>query len=144
MTIMSRHVARLLLAPIWMVALAVMIKGYADTGDGFSAGIIASLGVLLQYLVVGTRETTQLLPVRYAREAAQFGLLIALLVTFIPVLWGDPILTHYPRPGESVTHLGTLELLTAVLFDVGVFLLVLGVATGVIDLIARSRERRPT
>ncbi|MER3484611.1 MAG: hypothetical protein C4345_00180, partial [Chloroflexota bacterium] len=42
-----------------------------------------------------------------------------------------------------VVHLGSLELITAVLFDVGVFLLVLGFATGVIDLIARSRERRP-
>lgn len=143
MTLMARHIARLLLAPIWMVALAILVKGYADTGDGFSAGVVAALGVLLQYLAFGSRQAVALPPVRYARELALLGLLIALVVTFLPVTRGQPLMTHAPEPGAHVVHLGSLELLTAVLFDIGVFLLVLGFATGVIDLIARSRERRP-
>ncbi|MER3436439.1 MAG: sodium:proton antiporter [Chloroflexota bacterium] len=142
MTLMARHIARLLLAPIWMVALAILVKGYADTGDGFSAGVVAALGVLLQYLAFGSRQAMALPPVRYARELALFGLLVVLVVTFLPVTRGQPLLTHV-EPGAHVVHLGSLELITAVLFDVGVFLLVLGFATGVIDLIARSRERRP-
>lgn len=143
MTVMARHIARLLLAPIWMVALAILVKGYADTGDGFSAGVVAALGVLLQYLALGSRQAMELVPVRYARELALAGLLIALVVTFLPVVRGQPVMTHVPTTGEHVVHLGSLELLTAVLFDVGVFLLVLGFATGVIDLIARSHDRRP-
>ena len=37
----TRHVARLMLAPVLMIALAVLVKGYADVGDGFAAGVIA-------------------------------------------------------------------------------------------------------
>ena len=69
------------------------------------------------------------------------GLAIALAVTFVPVLFGDPLMTHYPRAGEHARHIGSLELITPVPFDVGVFLLVLGFAIGAIDLIARSIER---
>src|SRR3954471_3734278 len=53
MTVMTRALARLLLPVTMMVAAAVLIKGYADVGDGFSAGIIASLGVLLHYVSFG-------------------------------------------------------------------------------------------
>jgi multisubunit Na+/H+ antiporter MnhB subunit len=121
-----------------MVAFGVLIKGYADTGDGFSAGVIAGLAVLLQYLAFGPEASGRLLPARFARELAGLGLLIALVVTFLPALTGDPVMTHRPGPGERVVHIGSLELLTAVAFDVGVFLLVLGFVVGAIDLVARS------
>ena len=52
-TVLTRMVARLLLAPVLVVAAAVLVKGYADVGDGFAAGVIAALGVLLQYLAFG-------------------------------------------------------------------------------------------
>lgn len=139
MTVLTRTISRLLLAPSWMVAAAVLVKGYADTGDGFSAAVIAALGILLQYLAFGPSVAGALLPVRYARETAQAGLIVALAVTFIPTIWGDPVMTHFPGPGEKVTHIGSLEILTAVAFDVGVFMLVLGFIVGIMDLIARSR-----
>jgi multisubunit Na+/H+ antiporter MnhB subunit len=136
-TELTRAVARLLLMPSWMIAAAVLVKGYADTGDGFSAGVIAALGILIQFLAFGPEAAGELLPVRYARELALAGLLVSLAVAFLPVLWGDAVMTHYPRPGEHVTHLGSLELLTAVGFDVGVFLLVFGFMVGVVELIVR-------
>jgi multicomponent Na+:H+ antiporter subunit B len=40
------------------------------------------------------------------------------------VLGGDPPFTHVPGPGEDVAHIGSLELISAVAFDVGVFLVV--------------------
>jgi hypothetical protein len=39
---------------------------------------------------------------------------------------GDPPFTHLPPPGQPVTRIGTLELTTALGFDIGLFLLVLG------------------
>jgi multisubunit Na+/H+ antiporter MnhB subunit len=141
-TIMTRLVVRLLLAPAWVVAAAILVKGYSDTGDGFSAAVVASLGILMQYLAFGTREASHLLPVRYARQLALTGLLTALVVAFYPVLRGEPIMTHSPGPYDHVTHIGSLELLTAVLFDVGVFLLVFGFIVGTVDLLARTANRR--
>jgi multisubunit Na+/H+ antiporter MnhB subunit len=137
MTILIRRIARLLLAPILVVAVAVLVKGYADTGDGFAAAVIAAFGVLLQYVASGQQAAERIISARQMPLVSASGLLLALLVTFLPVLGGAPPLTHAPAPGAAVIHLGTLELLTAVAFDVGVFLLVFGFAVGVIDLIAR-------
>ena len=141
-TILTQAVARLLFLPILMVAVATLVKGYADTGDGFTAGVIASLAVLLQFLAFGEREVDRLLPIRLAPRAAFVGLAIALAVTFLPVVWGKPLLTHAPAPGAEVVHVGSLELITAVAFDVGVFLLVLGFAVSTIGLVARVGQRR--
>lgn len=141
---MSRQAARLLLLPTWMIAFAILIKGYSDSGDGFSAGVIAALGVIMVYVTYGTEVAETMLPVRYARQAGLTGLLVALLTAFIPVLRGQPIMTHYPGPDGHAIHIGSLELITPFLFDVGVFLLVMGVCIGVFDLLAHAtrRERR--
>jgi multicomponent Na+:H+ antiporter subunit B len=50
-------------------------------------------------------------------------------------------MTHYPGPDRHVTHLGSLELTTPFLFDIGVFLLVMGVCIGIFDLLAHATRR---
>lgn len=137
-TILTRAMARVLLLPIFVVAVATMVKGYASAGDGFSAGVIAALGVLLQYVAIGAEETERSPIVHFATAGALVGLALSLAVAFVPVLGGADVLTHWPGPGEHVVHLGTLELITAVLFDVGVFLIVFGFGVGVIGTIARA------
>jgi multicomponent Na+:H+ antiporter subunit B len=139
-TVLTRAVARLLLAPVLMVAAAVLVKGYADVGDGCAAGVIAALGVLLQYLAFGRAAVEQALPVRRAAQLAVGGLLLALAVAFLPVLGGGAPLQHAPAPGYEVVKLGSLELIGAVAFDVGVFALVLGMVVATIGLIAGTRE----
>ena len=67
---------------------------------------------------------------------AAAGLLITLAVAFVPVALGDAPLEHRPGPGADVVSIGSVELITAVLFDVGVFALVLGVCVAVIGFIA--------
>ncbi len=140
MTALTRAIARLLLLPTMMVAAGILVKGYVDVGDGFGAGVIAALGILLQYAAFGAREAGRLPPVRRAPAIAFAGLLLALLVAFVPAIRGQAILTHSPAPGAAVVHLGTVELLTAVLFDIGMFLLVFGFAVGAIDMIARTAD----
>jgi multisubunit Na+/H+ antiporter MnhB subunit len=134
-TELTRLVARLLLIPTLLVAAAVLIKGYADVGDGFAAGVIAALGVLLQYVAFGRVAVQRALPVRWAPQLAIAGLLLALAVAFVPVVAGQAPLQHSPGPGEDVITLGTLELITAVAFDVGVFALVLGMAVATISFV---------
>jgi multisubunit Na+/H+ antiporter MnhB subunit len=138
-----RAVARLLLGASVMVAAALIVKGYADVGDGFSAGVVVALAVALQYIALGPREAEAALPVvRLAPAAAVAGLLLSLAVGFAPVLHGRPILTHWPPPGQRPLALGTLEIVTAVAFDVGVFLLVVGVLVVLVHQLAwRDTER---
>ena len=64
-------------------------------------------------------------------------MLLTLVVAARPLFVGDPVMTHWPPPGGEVIYFGTLELITAVAFDVGIFLLVVGYGTGAISLLAR-------
>ena len=141
MTPIVRAVARLLLPPGLVVATAIIVKGYADVGDGFSAGVIVALAVSLQYLALGPRCAEATLPIlRRAPAVAVAGLLLALAVAFVPVLSGRPLLSHLPPPGKKPMTIGTLELITAVVFDVGVFLLVVGVLVVLVHQLARPGE----
>lgn len=135
-TVLTRLVAWLLLAPVLAVAAAVLVKGYADVGDGFAAGVIAALGVLLQYVALGRGTVAAVLPVRHAPLVAAAGMAIAVAVALVPALAGGALLEHAPEPGADVTKFGSLELITAVAFDVGVFGLVLGASVAFIDVLA--------
>ena len=141
MTVVVRIAARLLLAPVLVFAAAVLVKGYADVGDGFAAGVIAAMGIVLQYVALGHREAERLLPIRFAYRIALGGLGLGLLVAFVPLLRGASIFTHSPPAGSKAVKLGTLELITPVLFDLGVFALVVGGIVTILHMFSRSEDR---
>lgn len=136
-----RTIVRLLFVPILLLALATLVKGYSEPGDGFAAGVIASLAVLLQHVACGREEVEREIPLKAAFGMVYAGLLLAVGVAFLPLLAGEPVLAHVPRPGAEVVRLGSVELHTALLFDVGIFLLVFGFTVGVLDEIAQQEDR---
>jgi multicomponent Na+:H+ antiporter subunit B len=134
-------VAPRLLGPAVMIAAAIIVKGYTNVGDGFSAGVIVALAIALRYVTLGIERTERSLRVlAHSPVIAAGGLLLALAVGFLPVAAGDPPFTHRPGPGAEVVKLGTLELISAVAFDVGVFLLVCGVLVTLVHQLARLVE----
>lgn len=134
--------ARIVLIPCWMMAIAIMLKGYADVGDGFSAGVIAALGVLLQGLAFGADELDRITVSRIAPILSFVGLFLALLVAFAPLFFGLDLFTHWPGMNEEVAHFGALEFMTPVAFDIGVFLIVYGFCVGGMHAIAREEVRQ--
>lgn len=139
-TVLTRMVARGLLKPTLVVAIALLVKGYADVGDGFAAGLVAALGVLLQYIAFGRERVRRTLPVEHAPALALIGLAVVFAVFAVPVAFGNAPLEHVPAPGVEPVHVGTLELITAVLYDVGIFVLVLGAAITLIDVLVTTRD----
>ncbi len=127
MTPIVELVAPRLVRPALMVGAAIIVKGYTDVGDGFSAAVIVALAVAIRYVVLGPVVAEETMPwTRNAGGIAVIGLLIALGAGFFGVLLGNPPFTHWPPPGEAVQKIGTLELTTAFAFDVGLFILVTG------------------
>lgn len=133
--------ARVLLVPGFIVAIGMMLKGYADVGDGFSAGVIAALVIITQGLAFGSEELENIAAARLAPMLGFIGLGIAYAVVFLPVLFGYPMLTHFPRMNHHVTHFGVLEFITPVLFDIGVFLVVYGFCVGAMMAVSRAEVR---
>jgi len=138
-TVLTQRVAKLLYAPILVVACAILVKGYADVGDGFAAGVVAALAVVLQWLAApgdaGRRVAVSWWPV-----VAFCGLSGAILLAAALAARDTELLTHLPAPGGGVVKVGTAELITAVAFDVTVFALVLGAVLGILGAIATTKE----
>lgn len=143
--VLTQHIARILLPATSVTAVALLVKGYGSSGDGFSAGVVAGTGVVAQYLAFGELEVEARYPaLRYSWAATLAGVWLALLVAFAPVILGDPIMTQFPRAGTEALHLGALEFHTAILFDLGVFLIVFGFIVTVMRMIGQVfvRSRR--
>lgn len=139
-SVLTQLVARSLLAPGLVVAAAILVKGYSAVGDGFSAAIVASLVILLQFLAFGRDQVAAALPIERAPLVALCGLALAVTVFAAPLVLGNAPLEHWPPASQAPVHIGSLELITAVAFDVGVFLLVLGSAIAIIDGLAASAK----
>lgn len=123
-SLLLQNLVRVLLPLALLVAVFVLLRGHNAPGGGFVAGLIAALIVLLHYIAHGTAWVEQRLGFEFNRLAAA-GLLIAGLTGLASGLFGKPFLTsafgHIAVPG-----LGEIELASAMLFDLGVFAVVLG------------------
>ena len=116
--------ARILLPLALLVSVYIFLRGHNLPGGGFIAGLITSVALILQYVCSGTDWMQQRLPWNYRRVAAT-GVLIATMTGLGSWFFGYPFLTH------TFAHLhwpliGEFELATALLFDLGIYVTVVG------------------
>jgi multicomponent K+:H+ antiporter subunit A len=116
--------SRILLPFALLVAVFILLRGHNQPGGGFIAGLIAVVAIILQYLANGSYWMHQ----RFKYEVSPllaWGLGIAALTGAASAVFDHPFLTstfsHVHIPG-----LGEIELASAMAFDLGVFLVVLG------------------
>ncbi len=140
MTLLVRHVSSFLLPASMVIALAILVKGYTQVGDGFAAGVVAALGVVVQYVGHGREDARAKLSAWLGMKGLLVGLALMLFVVFAPTLRGQSLVTHFPAPEASLTSVGSIDLHTAALFDVGVFLVVLNALVLVLDHLIELRE----
>ncbi len=131
------------LFPVFVLfALYLLVRGHDLPGGGFAAGITMSIALVLQYMAGGTRsveERLRVLPLSWMGA----GLLLALVTGLGAVLFARPFLTSWFRYAD-LPLIGEVPLATAMLFDVGVFLLVVGVTALMLVAIAHQSIRTPT
>ncbi len=116
---------RLLVALILLFSVYMLLRGHNDPGGGFIGGLIASIGFALYAMSHGTAAARQAL--RFDPAAiAMVGVGVALLAGLWAALFGDPLFTgQWWFIGASEDSKG-LPLSTVLVFDVGVYLVVVG------------------
>lgn len=122
--LMLRVVAGWVLPLALLVGIHIFLRGHNAPGGGFIAGLVVSVALLIQYMAFGVRDTEAKLPIRYDRMAG-VGLLIAAATGIGSFALGYPFLTSYTAH-PVLPVIGELGLATAAIFDLGVFLLVVG------------------
>lgn len=137
-SIIFARVARVLFYALNLFGLHLLLRGHHEPGGGFIGGLVAAISFIMLGLALGWREVAAFLRVDPARLAG-VGLAIAVATAVAPLLGGHPPLTHFfwhlPVPGFGKWHVGT-----PLPFDVGVYLVVVGIAAKMIFLLGRSTE----
>lgn len=120
--------ARLLLPLALLVSAFIFLRGHHLPGGGFIAGLVTAIALIMQYLANGVAWTHERLPA-HTHPPIAAGLLLALLTGAASWLFGRPFLTsavaHVELPGLGAL-IGEIELASAIAFDLGVYLVVVG------------------
>ena len=117
-------VTRVLMPIAVVVGLYIFLRGHNEPGGGFVAGLVIAIALLMQYMASGFAWTQERKRIEY-HTMIGLGVVIAGLTGVGAWLAGKPFLTS----AYTYIHLPPIEefeLATAMLFDLGVFLTVLG------------------
>ena len=116
---------RLLVALFLVFSVFMLLRGHNEPGGGFIGGLIAATGFVIYAIACGTQAAREALRVSPER-IAMAGLGIALLGGVAAVFDGDVFFTgQWLFLGATETEKG-LPLSTVLVFDVGVYLVVMG------------------
>jgi multicomponent Na+:H+ antiporter subunit B len=124
-----------LLPLLLLFSVFVLLRGHYLPGGGFIGGLVASIAFVLHAFANGLQNTRFMLRI-HPGFLIPIGLSIALVAGIAPIILdGTPFLTGlwYPDPIPVIGMIGS-----ALFFDIGVFLVVIGVSLTIIFTISES------
>ncbi|GAB2539782.1 Na+/H+ antiporter subunit A [Brachybacterium huguangmaarense] len=119
-------ITRLAFPLLMMFSIYLLMAGHNLPGGGFAGGLVAGLALTLRYLAGGRYELVEAAPV-HAGFVLGAGLFVSSLAALAPLAFGGAIFQTVTLV-EHLPILGETHLASALLFDVGVYLIVVGVA----------------
>lgn len=121
---MLAMVSQALLPLALLVSAYIFLRGHNLPGGGFIAGLITAVAIIQQYIANGVLFMKKSLRLDYQYLIAS-GLLIAVLCGIASWFFGRPFLTSWFDYFE-LPIIGKFELASAMIFDLGVYLTVIG------------------
>ncbi|MYL48598.1 Na(+)/H(+) antiporter subunit B [Halobacillus litoralis] len=116
----------------------LFFAGHNAPGGGFIGGLMTAAAIILMYMAYGSKAMEKILPVNF-RFLIPVGLMVATATGIGGMVFDAPFLTQ-TFAYFQLPILGKTELATALLFDLGVYLAVVGVTMTIILTIAYDRE----
>ncbi|GAA1149726.1 Na+/H+ antiporter subunit A [Ornithinicoccus hortensis] len=141
-------VTRLVFHTIVIWSAYLLFSGHNNPGGGFAAGLVCGLALALRYLAGRGYELRVAAPVMPGLLLGS-GLFIAAASAMTPMLFGEAALTSWVFD-VPIPFIGDVHLVTSVFFDVGVYLVVVGLMLDILrslgsaldDQIAADEESR--
>ncbi|WP_322527987.1 monovalent cation/H+ antiporter subunit A [Salinicola sp. LHM] len=136
-------VSQSLLPLALLVSVFIFLRGHNEPGGGFIAGLVTAVALILLYIARGVDWTQQRMSFQY-QPIAVVGVAIAALTGLGSWAFGHNFLTsafgHF-----SIPYIGEIELATAMLFDLGVYLTVVGATLMILANLGKLTTRhRPS
>ncbi|MES3675125.1 monovalent cation/H+ antiporter subunit A [Halomonas elongata] len=136
-------ISQALLPLALLVSVFIFLRGHNLPGGGFIAGLITAVALILLYMARGVEWAQARLDFQY-QPVAITGVGLATLTGVGSWLFGQPFLTssfgHFHLP-----VIGDFELATAMIFDLGVYLAVVGATLMILANLGKlTTPHRPT
>lgn len=119
-----------------LFSVFVLLRGHYHPGGGFVGGLVASIAFVLHSFSNGTDSTMRLLKY-HPRIFVPFGLLIAASSMVAPLFFGLPVMTGLWMD-EPIPVIGMVG--SALFFDLGVYVVVVGVVLTILFTISQYSE----
>ncbi|HVL91099.1 MAG TPA: MnhB domain-containing protein [Actinomycetota bacterium] len=137
-TVILRTTARLVTPGIVGASLYLLLRGHNAPGGGFIGALVAGAAIVLRYLVGGPVAVRRMLPVS-AESLLGVGLLIALMTGIGSLIAGSEFLTSTIWSAR-IPGIGKVKVASSLAFDIGVYLIVLGVIVGVVGFLGEDDQ----
>lgn len=128
--VILKTVTRITTFIILTYSIHLFFAGHHHPGGGFIGGLVTASAIVLLLIAFDIETIKEKVPIDY-KVLAAIGVLIAVLTGISSFFFDVPFLTH-TFGSIHVPLLGTVELATAVVFDIGVALAVIGTALTII------------
>ena len=125
---------RYILPLMLLFSIFLLLRGHNEPGGGFVGGLVAASAFALYAFAFHVDEARRALRVD-PRTLIGVGLLLAVSSAIIPLFYADPFMTG-KWASQPLPVLGKVG--TPVLFDIGVYLVVIGVTLTIIFSLAES------
>ena len=124
-SVILRAGARLLVGILLVFSVFMLLRGHNEPGGGFIGGLLGAVGFIVYAISCSTAEAREALRVP-PEKIALFGLGVALISGLASMLFdSDPFTGQWLFLGASGDDKG-LPLSTVLVFDIGVYLVVMG------------------
>ncbi|MGG4034427.1 Na+/H+ antiporter subunit A [Paenibacillus cisolokensis] len=135
--VILRTISKAVMFVILIFSFFLLLAGHNHPGGGFIGALMSASALVLLAMAFGMEATERTVPVNF-RKVTAVGLTVALLTGIGSFFFGAPFLSH-AFGHFQLPLLGDTELATAMLFDFGVYLAVLGVTMTIIFSIGRDK-----
>jgi multisubunit Na+/H+ antiporter MnhB subunit len=133
--------SRTIVPTIVAVSLFLLVVGHDAPGGGFVGGLLAGAALLVVFLAQGGRAVSRLLPVD-PRTLLGLGIAVAVATAVAGLVAGSALLDA-GKLTLDLWALGTFSVGSALVFDVGVYLVVVGlIATFLTELGSAGEKQR--
>lgn len=131
-SIILRVTSKYILPLLLLFSIFILLRGHYLPGGGFVGGLVASVAFVLHSFANSLKETRDLMRI-HPGVLMPFGLAVSILSAVFPLLLSKPYMTGvwYPEPVAILGSIGT-----ALFFDLGVYLVVVGATLTIIFTIS--------
>lgn len=135
-SIILQTATRYLLPILLLFSIFLLLRGHYEPGGGFVGGLVASIAFVLHSFANGTDATMKLLG-RKPLSLIPIGLGISAISVVLPMFYGLPPMTGLWME-QKFPLIGLIG--TALFFDIGVYLVVVGVVLTILFTISLTED----